>query len=595
MDQETLNHIKELTEKVNQLLREKDSQEEPEDPHVTTRIPSPLTDEERKSALYSCPKNSSMNYIPPPLNDSASSAVKKTDYALYGIQLALAQATRPIDFYVHRRIQDSPTLDTAEDPEKMFASTMRALLSDIAATVTKTRLDNIHREMGLPGKPQQLIPSDTKPLMDQEILDALVASKKPAPRRQKVQPFCKRQQNSVPRATKTASQVFAGEVAVAGEGLIRDPVRPSGRRAPIYVQIGVVKAHRQPMGSEHSGKGIQDPIYEPSLNHEPGRGKKEKSTWRKNFDDEGVKNFTNISRLFFFTDGKGAQNSGANSPEFWDAINGPSPDVTSAAEQKKTDQGGQHGSDRGSGIPPVEASYRGSTTAKAGILQPTLYNSQEDWRPPTQIDISPILELFREWGPTPNLSFKQLTSKLCWLLAVTGGLRASDIHRIDVAQTRIDQGVLCLTIVAPKEKRGGRTVEKPCQINSHADPTLCPVIAYTVYKERVARNLCPTPHANNSTWTVNRLIRFVNDCENPLSVDSITRYIHSISVLIHQDQDTPIPKGRAIGATLAANSGVSTYDIVSHAFWSNYSVFDSYYRLTRNSSNNLTESILNLE
>ncbi|PVU87545.1 hypothetical protein BB561_006295, partial [Smittium simulii] len=104
-NQETLNHIKELTEKVNQLLRERGSQEEPEDPHVTTRIPvtdltaypeliealpsieedffrSPLTDEERKNALYSCPKNSSMNYIPPPLNDSASSAVKKTDSAL---------------------------------------------------------------------------------------------------------------------------------------------------------------------------------------------------------------------------------------------------------------------------------------------------------------------------------------------------------------------------------------------------------------------------------------------------------------------------------------------------------------------------------
>ncbi|PVU94991.1 hypothetical protein BB561_002124 [Smittium simulii] len=67
------------------------------------------------------------------------------------------------------------------------------------------------------------------------------------------------------------------------------------------------------------------------------------------------------------------------------------------------------------------------------------------------------------------------------------------------------------------------------------------------------------------------------------------------NILIHQNQDTPIPKGRAIGATLAANSGVSTDDIVSHAFWSNYSIFDSYYRLTRNSSNNLTESILNLE
>ncbi|OMJ22850.1 hypothetical protein AYI69_g5238 [Smittium culicis] len=93
-------------------------------------------------------------------------------------------------------------------------------------------------------------------------------------------------------------------------------------------------------------------------------------------------------------------------------------------------------------------------------------------------------------------------------------------------------------------------------------------------------------------WTVNRLVRFVNDSEKPLSVDIITRYIHKISTLIGHDSDAPIPKGRAIGATLAANSGVSSDEIVAHAFWSNYSIFDTYYRLTRNSSNNLTESIL---
>ncbi|PVU92007.1 hypothetical protein BB561_004076 [Smittium simulii] len=105
--------------------------------------------QERKNSLYSCPKTSSMNYNPPPLNDSASSAVKKTDYALYGIQLVLAQETRPIDYYAHRRIQDNSTLDTLEDPETMFASTMRALLLDIAATVTQARLDNAHKKMDL--------------------------------------------------------------------------------------------------------------------------------------------------------------------------------------------------------------------------------------------------------------------------------------------------------------------------------------------------------------------------------------------------------------------------------------------------------------
>ncbi|OMJ28196.1 hypothetical protein AYI69_g2339 [Smittium culicis] len=119
--------LKLLTDLVQQLLRERNNAREPEDPHVTTRIPvtdltvypelieallsieedflrSPLTEEERKIAINSCPKTSSMNCYPPPLKDSASSAVKKADSVLYGIQLALAQATRPIDYYVHRRI-----------------------------------------------------------------------------------------------------------------------------------------------------------------------------------------------------------------------------------------------------------------------------------------------------------------------------------------------------------------------------------------------------------------------------------------------------------------------------------------------------------
>ncbi|OMJ15319.1 hypothetical protein AYI70_g7346, partial [Smittium culicis] len=47
------------------------------------------------------------------------------------------------------------------------------------------------------------------------------------------------------------------------------------------------------------------------------------------------------------------------------------------------------------------------------------------------IDISPVLNLFKEWGPSNELSTKKLTAKLCWLLSVTGFLRASDIHRID--------------------------------------------------------------------------------------------------------------------------------------------------------------------
>ncbi|OMJ27375.1 hypothetical protein AYI69_g3189 [Smittium culicis] len=166
MDQEGINQVtisqdqlKELTEIVRELLREKERNAKPEDPFVTTRIPltdlavyselieailsieedffhTPLTEEERKEEIHSFPKSSSMKYLSPPLKDSASTAVKKADTTLHGIQVALAQAARSIDYCVHRRVQDNPEL-TIDDQNIVFANTMRVLLFEIASMVTQ--------------------------------------------------------------------------------------------------------------------------------------------------------------------------------------------------------------------------------------------------------------------------------------------------------------------------------------------------------------------------------------------------------------------------------------------------------------------------
>ncbi|PVU91486.1 hypothetical protein BB561_004380 [Smittium simulii] len=149
----------------------------------------PLTKEKRKITIYYCPKTSSRNYNPPPLNDSATSTVKKTDSTLYEIQLAMAQATRPIDYYVHFKIYDNHKLNNAEDPVTMFASTMRTLLADIAATVTQARIDNLHK-------------------------GALLA-KKPMVKRQRFQPFCKRQQYTISTDTYSSNTTTALSTSAA--------------------------------------------------------------------------------------------------------------------------------------------------------------------------------------------------------------------------------------------------------------------------------------------------------------------------------------------------------------------------------------------
>ncbi|OMJ24830.1 hypothetical protein AYI69_g4506 [Smittium culicis] len=152
-------------------------------PHVEVGFyRSPLTEGDRKIVIHSCPKTISVNYYPPLLNEYVSISVKKTDSVFYGIQSVLAQASRPIDYYFHRRIRDNPGLETSEDPEIMFARAIRVLLSYAVATVTHSMLGNLHKELHIPGKFSQLIESEIKPLIDQEALGALIEKKPHAKR-----------------------------------------------------------------------------------------------------------------------------------------------------------------------------------------------------------------------------------------------------------------------------------------------------------------------------------------------------------------------------------------------------------------------------
>ncbi|OMJ17109.1 hypothetical protein AYI69_g7561 [Smittium culicis] len=84
------------------------------------------------------------------------------------------EASASANFYRHFRAQDNPGIDTFVDPEIMFTSTMTALLSEVPATLTQVRLDNLHKKLDLPEAPAQLIESETKPLMDKEVLDSLI-------------------------------------------------------------------------------------------------------------------------------------------------------------------------------------------------------------------------------------------------------------------------------------------------------------------------------------------------------------------------------------------------------------------------------------
>ncbi|KAI9495715.1 hypothetical protein BDB00DRAFT_786225 [Zychaea mexicana] len=110
-----------------------------------------LDDDTRRSFLHECPRNTSRQYAPPPLNDIEVSAQgQRIDRQLRDIQYRLSGLTRPIDLFVHDTIRTNKVdVDTA----LRFANTIHTLVSDVASFITQTRSDNICRDTGLKNAP----------------------------------------------------------------------------------------------------------------------------------------------------------------------------------------------------------------------------------------------------------------------------------------------------------------------------------------------------------------------------------------------------------------------------------------------------------
>ncbi|PVU89791.1 hypothetical protein BB561_005155 [Smittium simulii] len=119
---------------------------------------SPIPEKKRKEIIYECSKFLRMKYTPHPLNKAATPAVCTNNAALYGIQMALANMTKPIDDYVHKKLKD-PAIRIKGNADLEFAHLMRELLFDVTSNITQARIKNFYKLMELLGKhpkrPQQ--------------------------------------------------------------------------------------------------------------------------------------------------------------------------------------------------------------------------------------------------------------------------------------------------------------------------------------------------------------------------------------------------------------------------------------------------------
>lgn len=207
-----------------------------------------------------------------------------------------------------------------------------------------------------------------------------------------------------------------------------------------------------------------------------------------------------------------------------------------------------------------------------------------------QLALQHLLDL----GPNLTLSIKDLTAKLAWLISMAGFLRPSDLARIDIDKTTFTAGdILHLVVVGPKEKRRGQPIWRSVAIHPHDNPLLCPVEIYKDYCKRVASSPCVTPHPYLENTTTNALVRSTISFSMALSPERISKYVQSVMEHVERIPSTaPVPKARALGATLAALNGLSVDQIVAHGNWSSRSIFEDFYRISVANNTNFTSSTL---
>ncbi|KAF9119814.1 hypothetical protein BG015_006225 [Linnemannia schmuckeri] len=210
------------------------------------------------------------------------------------------------------------------------------------------------------------------------------------------------------------------------------------------------------------------------------------------------------------------------------------------------------------------------------------------------IDMAPLLKHLHNLGSNNTMSITDLTAKTCFLLSVCGLLRADDIECVDVTQSTVKDNTLTLTVLFPKELRGGQNIIKPVVIKSHPKEECCPVRAYMEYRRRTEtfdEQACKD-HPKIASERYTPLIRFIKEPTRSLQHERISHYIHDIMRWIPKVEGQPKYKARAVGATMALKHGVPVEDVTTHGNWSSSAIVEQFYRLSRTFKNDFTSAIL---
>ena len=186
-------------------------------------------------------------------------------------------------------------------------------------------------------------------------------------------------------------------------------------------------------------------------------------------------------------------------------------------------------------------------------------------------DTRVVLNQLRNWGPVVKLTLKQLTLKLCMMLALLGAartqlLQAFRTDKIDINDSRVSLRVDELVKTDRPGKVGHELILKAYPV----DRRLCVV--------RTMQRYLYVTKDFRSTLGKEQLFLSLNEPHTPVSKDTIAKWIRQMLDLSGIDVNVfKAHSVRAASVSAAKLNFVPTQDIMQRADWTQERTFKQYY------------------
>lgn len=200
------------------------------------------------------------------------------------------------------------------------------------------------------------------------------------------------------------------------------------------------------------------------------------------------------------------------------------------------------------------------------------------------LELGVVLEMFRGWGPTANLSLPKLRVKALCLLAYALALRPSDATNPKASSIRVAEGGAAVTLTFLGTKTDRARIGDVVTLDAASDPEVCPVATLASYMDATTDTRSDMDAG---------IFLAITPPFDPIGSKRLAVLMKETAISAGAPPDITAKSFRSGAATTAMNRGVDEEIAMRAGRWRTVEVFRRHY-VQRGLPGNYTDRVLGL-